>query len=84
MLATGKRMVAYYDQECLTIRHVDCQKKLPASWNKKRCCFCKKYRDNVLSSLSQWHKQQEQGCCSTEASSHVNFRYLATPEKFNA
>jgi len=82
ILATGKHVVAYYDQECLTIRHVDCPKKLPDSWTEKRCCFCKKYRDNVLrSSLSQWHKQQNQGCCATDTSSHVNFRYLATPEK---
>ena len=84
MLAIGKRVVAYYDQECLTISHVDCPKKLPAFVTTKCCPFCKKYRNNVLrSSLSQWHKQQEQECHASDANSHVNFQHLATPEKIN-
>ena len=35
----------------------------------------------MWSSLSQWHKQQEQECHASDANSHVNFWYLATPEK---
>ena len=83
IFVSGKHVVAYYDQECLTIRHIDCPKMLPTSLTGKRCSHCKKYRDNVLrSGLSQWHKQQQQQSHSaTEACSHVNFRYLATPEK---
>ena len=82
ILLSGKNVVAYYDQECLTIRHIDCSKKLPTYSTGKRCYHCKKYRDNVLrSSLSQWHKQQQQSYSATEVSSHVNFSFLATPEK---
>ena len=46
--------VTYYDQECLTIHHIDCPKILPTSLTGKCRCHQEKYRDNVLrSSMAQ-------------------------------
>ena len=76
-------MVAYYDYQQRTIRHVQCPVKIPKIGNTKRCTCCKSHRDNVLhSSLSRLLKQgdkQQQARCSID--SHVNYRYLTTPEK---
>ena len=75
-------VVAYYDYQQCTIRHVQCPMRIPESAT-KRCSHCKNYRVNVLHSglgrlLKQGETQQESRCT---ADSHVNYHYLITPEK---
>lgn len=82
---TGKNVVAYYDAKNLTIRHVKCIWKIPISDARTKCQACKTYRDNVLrSGLSRLLKQKEDEERSSKVcavNSHVNYRYLTTPEK---
>ena len=80
---TGKKVVAYYDQRFATIRHMNCPFYLPKAVTmlSTRCSICTSYRENVLrNSLNRLLKQSD-GNCRMEADSHVNFRYLTTPEK---
>ena len=42
-------VVAYYDYQQSTIRHVKCPMRIPES-STKRCSHCKAYRVNVLHS----------------------------------
>ena len=78
--------MAYYDVQNLTIRHVKCTWKIPVSDAQTKCQTCKTYRDNVLrSGLSRLLKQKEDEERSSKVcavDSHVNYRYLTTPEKF--
>ena len=77
----GTTITAYYDHKYDTIRHVNCQFNITYSKSVKRCAACRKFRDNVLrSALSQLlrQKKSEDACA---VNSHVNFRYLNTPEK---
>ena len=75
-------VVAYYDYQQSTIQHVKCPMGIPES-STKRCSHCKAYRVNVLhSGLSRLRKlgeTQQRARCTTD--SHVNYRYLSTPEK---
>ena len=78
----GVNVVAYFDAQNSTIRHVQCIWKIPVSSSTKKCTFCKMYRDNVLrSGLSRMLKQQEDDGKLCATNSHVNYRYLNTPEK---
>ena len=74
-----------YDVQNLTIRHVKCTWKIPVSDAQTKCQTCKTYRDNVLrSGLSRQLKQKEDEERSSKVcavDSHVNYRYLTTPEK---
>lgn len=75
-------MVAYYDYQQRTIRHVQCPVKIPKIRNTKRCTCCKNHCDNVLhSSLSRLLKQGDKQQARYNIDSHVNYRYLTTPEK---
>lgn len=81
----GMNVVAYFDAQNSTIRHVQCIWKIPVSSTTKKCTFCRKYRDNVLrSALSRMLKQQEDDDRTGKLcgiNSHANYRYLNTPEK---
>ena len=76
-------MIAYYDYQKSTIRHVQCPLQIPEVGPTKRCSYCKSHRDKVLrSGLSRLLKQQQEGQENrSEISSHTNYRYLTTPEK---
>ena len=61
-----------------TVRYAECEYLVRDA----RCDSCKSYRAN-LRALSSRHKQQALSTPTkrTSISSHVNFRYLNTPEK---
>ena len=72
-------MNAYFDHQTLTICHVSCHWLLP-DCDKLRCPVYIQYRESFLcsklrSGLSDTRKD------GSEASSHVNYRYLDTPTK---
>ena len=68
------QVIAYYDYQKSTIRHVQCPLQIPQVGPTKRCTYCKNHCDKVLrSGLSRLLKQQQEG-------QHENrgVRYLAT------
>ena len=78
---TGQ-MVAYFDNQFLTIRHCSCEWLLAES-SEGTCQICRNYKkSNLYSKLRsirmQLGAQMEAAC---EVSSHVNYRYLDTPQK---
>ena len=80
-LHTGK-IVAYYDNHFLTIRHSSCEWLLPES-SDHTCQVCKNYKHSYLyaklrSIRSRSDTQMEAAC---EVDSHVNYRFLDTPQK---
>ena len=69
----------YYYQE--TICHVNCSYTITDT-SKCRCPACQQFRDNFLrASLSHMLHRQENKADPCASSSHVNFRYLSSPEK---
>lgn len=76
---SGLKVNAYFDHQTLTIRHVSCHWLLP-DCDKQRCPACIQYRESFLRSKlrSVLSDTREDG---SEASSHVNYRYLDTPTK---
>ena len=76
-------MIAYYDYQKSTIRHVQCPLQMPEVGPTKRCTYCNSHHDKVLrSGLSRLLKQQQEGQENrSEISSHTNYRYLTIPEK---
>ena len=79
LYATGLKVNAYFDQKTLTIRHVSCYWLL-SDCTKDRCPVCVQYRESFLRSKlrSVLDDTKQDG---SEASSHVNHRYLDTPTK---
>ena len=77
------QVIAYYDYQKSTIRHIQCPLQIPEVDPTKRCTYCKNYREKVLrSGLNRLLKQQEgQNENRSEISSHTNYRYSNTPEK---
>ena len=74
-------VTAYYDYYKQTIRHVNCSYTITEAF-KYRCPACQQFRDNYLrASLSHMMSRQEKEVDQCAASSHVNFRFLNTPEK---
>ena len=77
-------VIAYYDYQKSTIRHIHCSVKIPPTTVSKRCDYCRAFRDNFLrKSLSRLLKSQQQGqlAARCDVYSHTNYRYLTTPEK---
>ena len=69
------QVIAYYDYQKSTIRHVQCPLQIPEVGPTKRCTYCKNHRDKVLrSSLSRHLKQQQEGQHEnrSDISSHTN------------
>ena len=75
----GLKVNAYFDHQTLTIRHMSCHWLLP-DCDKQRCPVCIQYRESFLRSKSRsvLSDTKKDG---SEASSHVNYRYLDTPTK---
>ena len=63
-----------------TIRHVECRILLAAGEG-VRCSECTHYRKTLLAMLSRNQRLSDTAVSRTDASSHVNYRYLRTPEK---
>lgn len=82
-----KKVVAYVDEHLVpvgnknlissTVRHAQCHLIIK---NGPRCTICIRYRKALRSMLSR-HRKQEISTNRTDISSHVNFRFLTTPEK---
>ena len=70
------QVIAYYDYQKSTIRHIQCPLQIPEVNPTKRCTYCKNYREKVLrSGLNRLLKQQGQNENRSEISSHTNYRY---------
>ena len=76
----GTQVIAYHDTRHLprpSIRHSDCGLMLPGGAT--TCCEkCSSYRRSLEVMLSRKRSKSVSG---TTSSSHVNYRYLSTPEK---
>ena len=82
---TGKLVVAYEDRKTLefpTIRHTECELLLCDSNSGNRCSACVKYRKTLRSLCSRHRKKSKLDLSRmTSVNSHVNYRYMRTPEK---
>ena len=76
------KMVAYFDNQFLTIRHCSCEWLL-VELSDDTCTICTNYKKSYLYSKLRSLKNQSQekleAACAT--SSNVNYRYLDTPQK---
>lgn len=63
-----------------TIRHVSCRVLL-SSGEEVRCGQCTQYRKVLHAMLFREHNHSDTSVSRTDADSHVNYRYLKTPEK---
>ena len=76
------KMVAYFDNQFLTIRHCSCEWLL-VELSDDTCTICTNYKKSYLYSKLRSLKNQSQEklevACAT--SSHVNYQYLDTPQK---
>lgn len=76
------KMVAYFDNQFLTIRHCSCEWLLTES-SADTCLTCTNYKKNYLysklRSLNNQTQAKLEAACTV--SSHVNYRYLDTPQK---
>ena len=75
-------MVAYFDNQFLTIRHCSCEWLLSES-SADTCSTCSSYKKSYLYSklrslTNQTQSKLDAACAVT---SHVNYRYLDTPQK---
>lgn len=75
----GTQVVAYYEQQTPTIRHVKCQRHLPPDERSQRCHQCKKYRYVLHSMLARFKVPLQTSRCLP--SSHTNIRHLRPLEK---
>ena len=74
-------VTAYYDYYKQTIHHVNRSYTITEAF-KYRCPAYQQFTDNYLRAwLSHMMSKQEKQVDPHAASSHVNFRYLSTPEK---
>ena len=77
---TGKHLVAVEESNTLghpTIRHNECEMLLVTS--SKRCQKCEVHRKSLFSLLSRKESRRDTDSCAPD--SHVNYRFLSTPEK---
>ena len=70
--------MAYYDQLCDTIRHLNCEFKLKEKCKSTRCPSCREYRYVLKSTL---RRQKISEPTDEQSELHTNFRYLTTPQK---
>ena len=87
LLPTGQHVVAFEDTGTLefpTIRHSACELLLPHASSRNRCLTCTKYQKTLRCLCSRHTSKEEDRVGSSRMSSavsHVNYRYLLTPEK---
>ena len=80
VLCAGKD-IAVYDSIAIphaTIRRIKCAHIIKKG---SRCQKCTLYTKNLNSLCSQYRSCQSETSNRTAASSHINFKYLSTPEK---
>jgi len=73
--------VAHYDKDGDTIRTTNCQLFVPVSSAGNRCDNCRVYRKTLFSLLTRYQRGQAGHVDRTDPTSHVNYRFLSTPEK---
>ncbi len=80
-LPIGTSVTASLDSktEPPTIRHAKCAQLLAEDCETKRCSSCVSYRKTLHAMLSRHDKSSS--ASKTAPDSHVNYRYLSTPEK---
>ena len=72
--------MAYYEKDGETIRTTSCQHFVLASVG-NRYNDCKVYCKTLFSLLSRFQRGQTSLIDQTDPTSHVNYRFLSTPEK---
>lgn len=75
----GTNIVAYYDQLCSTIRHLNCEFILKDKCKSTRCPSCREYRYVLKSTLRR--QQIPEPADDQQLEPHTNFRYLTTSQK---
>ena len=79
-------MIAYYDQQSCTIRHVNCRLIFITPDDRfsiTQCDTCRKYQRNVLNAaLLTMSRSNEISPGRSSSQSHTNYRYCNTPEKY--
>ena len=78
------KVVAYYDYQKSTIRHINCSMQTSELSPSHRCEQCRAFRDNYLRrSLNRLLKSQEEGTVEARCDihSHTTFKNLTTPQK---
>lgn len=71
--------MAYYDQLCSTIRHLNCEFILKDKCKSTRCPSCREYRYVLKSTLRR--QQIPEPADDQQLEPHTNFRYLTTSQK---
>ena len=83
--SSGTKEVAKQEDVLLrraTIRHTDCAVLLSPALAATRCSHCESHRHTLRSLASQMEKNEHRETTDkTAPDSHVNYRYLRTPEK---
>lgn len=77
----GTKKIANQEEALLrraTIRHTDCAVLLPPASKTTRCSHCESHRHTLRSLVYQTGRQAAD---KTAPDSHVNYRFLSTPEK---
>ena len=64
-----------------TIRHSKCKLLLPDSNSGSRCEACVKYRKTLRTLSSRHTKESPPHTSADDCHSHVNYRYMCSPEK---
>jgi len=83
LFLTGTQATAKLDVNTLshpTIRHRRCSVLLAEDASAQRCEDCGEYRKNLRAQLSRQRKAADNTASRTDPKSHVNIRYLQTPE----
>ena len=79
------KVIGIFDSATKAIHHAECLKVVTSQSQAKMCLNCSLFRDNILRCRLNRHLKELNGDVnnqSTSASSHTNFRYLNTPEKY--
>ena len=79
------KVIGIFDSATKAIHHAECLKVVTSQSQAKMCLNCSLFRDNILRCRLNHHLKELNGDVnnqSTSASSHTNFRYLNTPEKY--
>ncbi len=86
MQLLGSNQVAFHDTSSSTIRTSSCAVLVRPKVRTEievRCSCCSNYRKTLNSMLFRAAKQDKSGADGSDPSSHVNFRYLSSPQKVN-
>ena len=79
---TGESVTAYLDSSLppqQTVRHKSCELLVQCDTNVSRCYACSQYRSNLRAQVCRVNKRDIAQV--SDPSSHINFRFMKTPEK---